>query len=143
MKLKKFDIFTDGACSGNPGLAAIAFVIKEREGIVKEFSKGIGTATNNIAEYTAVIYALQEALILKADRVVLHTDSELLCRQVAGRYKVKDSNLKPLFEQTRHLMGGFKNIEIKHIPREQNKDADRLAKKRIKTEQAKMVVPPA
>ena len=82
------EIFTDGACSGNPGLASIGVVFKKDGKLLKEISQCIGMATNNIAEYTAVIYALQEALILKAEKVVIHTDSELLFKQVKGQYKV-------------------------------------------------------
>ena len=136
--VKRLEIFTDGACSGNPGSAGIAFVVKENGKNIKEFARDIGTATNNIAEYTAVIYALQEALILRADEVILNTDSELLCSQMKGDYKVKNSNIKPLFEQIKHLVTGFRGLKIRHIPREKNKDADRLAKKAIKREQAEL-----
>ena len=116
-------------------------MFKEDGKLLKEISKCIGMATNNIAEYTAVIYALQEALILKAEKVVIHTDSELLFKQVKGLYKVKHENIKPLFEQIQHLATGFKGFGIKHIPREQNKEADNLAKQAIKKEQAKVVAP--
>ena len=135
---KTLKIFTDGACSGNPGLASVGFVIEDEQGVIKEFSQGIGNATNNIAEYTAVVYALQEALILKAEEVFLCSDSELLCRQLSGQYKVRNENIKPLFDQIRHLVRGFKSFNVKHIPRSENTVADGLAKKAIK-EQAKMV----
>ena len=128
---REFVIFTDGACSGNPGEAAIAFVIQEGEEIVKEYACGIGLATNNVAEYTAIIYALQQALIQKADKVTVFTDSELVYRQIMGIYNVKDAKIKPLFDQVQHLKAGFKNFEINHIPREKNKNADRLAKKAL------------
>ena len=137
--VKKIEIFTDGACSGNPGAAGIGFVIRNNGKTIKEFSKDIGESTNNIAEYTAVIYALQEALILRADEAVLNTDSELLYNQLKGDYKVKNANIKPLFEQVKHLMKGLRRVEVRHILRQKNKDADRLAKKAIKREQAKMV----
>lgn len=137
--VKRIEIFTDGACSGNPGAAGLGFVIRDNGKIIKEFSKDIGTATNNIAEYMAVIYALQEALILRADEVILNTDSELLYNQLKGDYKVKHVNIKPLFEQVKHLTTGFRRFEIRHILRAKNKNADRLAKKAIKREQAKVV----
>lgn len=134
-----WQIHTDGACSGNPGPAGIAFVAREGDKVVREFSKGLGDATNNIAEYTAVIYALQEALIARVDKVEILTDSELMCQQLNGNYKVKNGNIKPLFEQLRHLIRGFKEFSIRHIPRAKNKEADQLAKKAISQEQTPTV----
>ena len=106
-----------------------------------DFSQAIGPATNNIAEYTALIYALQEALILRADKVRVNTDSELLYNQIKGSYKIKNTNLKFLCAQIQHLLTGFKTVEIKHVPRQDNRKADMLAAKAIKKEQAKMVAP--
>ena len=138
---RSLEIFVDGACSGNPGEAAIGVVILENQTKIKEISKAIGHGTNNIAEYTAFIYALQEALILKADNLKIFTDSELVFKQLTGQYVVKNANLKSLFDQVKHLTQGFKHIEIKNIPREQNKDADKLATQPLKQKQAKMVAP--
>lgn len=135
--MKTLDIYTDGACSGNPGPAGIGFVIRENGKTLREFSQDIGQATNNIAEYTAVIYALQEALILKADKVRVRSDSELLCRQIQGKYQVKNVHIRPLFDQVRHLISGFCSFEIEHVPRHQNKDADALSKNAVK-KQAKV-----
>jgi len=131
--IKKLEIFTDGACSGNPGIAGIGVVVKEKGKIVKKLSQAIGEATNNIAEYSAVVYGLQEALIKKADEVVIKTDSELLFNQLTGNYKVKNQNIKPLFEQIKHLATGFKDVKILQVPRAQNKEADELAKASIKS----------
>lgn len=128
---RELEIFTDGACSGNPGEAAIAVIIKEEGKVIKEVSLAIGHSTNNVAEYTAIIYALQEALILKADKVNLFTDSELIYNQMEGVYSVKDPKIKTLFDQVQHLKSGLKIFQIHHIPREQNKNADKLAKKAI------------
>ena len=128
----KLEIFTDGGCSGNPGPAAIGVVIKGNGAIVKTISKYIGQGTNNIAEYTALIYALQEALILKADEVDIKTDSQLMQKQVVGEYAVKHEGIKPLFEQVKHLMAGFKKVNIQHVPREQNCEADLLVRQAIK-----------
>ncbi len=141
--MKELTIFVDGACSGNPGEAAIGIVIKDKEGIVKEISKDIGQATNNIAEYMALIYALQEALMLKADRLKIFTDSELMYKQVTGTYQVKQDHIKSLFDQVKHLFKGFKHIDITHVPREKNKEADKLATDVLKNlkKQAKMVAP--
>ena len=140
---KVLEIFLDGASSGNPGPSAIGVVIKENDQIIKELSIPIGNATNNIAEYTAFIYALQEALILKAEKIRVYTDSELLYNQWKGLYKVNHPNLKPLFDQIQHLVSGLQNIELLIIPREQNKEADALAKKAIKKEQARVVAFPS
>ena len=95
----KWEIFIDGACSGNPGEAAIGVVIKRGDQVVKELSKSIGEATNNIAEYTALIYALQEALIIDVKEVKIFTDSELMYKQICGQYQVKQDHIKTLFDQ--------------------------------------------
>ena len=123
----KLEIFTDGACSGNPGPAAIGAVIKRDGKTIKEISRSIGNATNNIAEYTAMVWALQEALVLKADEVFVKTDSELMYKQIIGEYKVKHEGIKPLFDQVKLLIQGFKRAEFKHVPREENSEADQLA----------------
>ncbi len=121
------DIFTDGACSGNPGEAAIGIVIKDQGKVIKEISEAIGPATNNIAEYSALLRALKEAQVLGFKNICLHTDSELMFNQIRGTYKVKAEQIKPLYEQAMVLVKWFTKIEFKWIPRELNKDADRLA----------------
>lgn len=131
----------DGASSGNPGQAGIGVVVRQNDEIIHEISKPIGVATNNVAEYTALIYALQEGLIRRADRITVITDSELVHRQMTGEYKVKNANIKPLFEQAQHLLRGFKQVQMKHVLREENKDADRLATQSIKSKQAQVVAP--
>jgi len=128
----KLEIFTDGGCSGNPGEAAIGVVIKEGIKNVKTLSRAIGQGTNNIAEYTALIVALQEALILRADDVSVKSDSELMVKQVSGAYAVKHENIKPLFAQVKHLITGFKSFQIAHVPREQNSEADALVRQVLK-----------
>ena len=100
--------------------------------ISRAFSRFIGQGTNNIAEYTALIVALQEALILKANEVSVKTDSELMCKQVNGAYAVKHENIKPLFAQVKHLVTGFKKFQITHVPREQNTQADALVRQVLK-----------
>jgi ribonuclease HI len=138
---KTLEIFIDGACSGNPGRAGVGVVINCQGKTLKEISKPIGEATNNIAEYTALVYALQEALVMKAKELKIFTDSELMARQVTGVYKVKNEKLKILFDQVRHLMSGFDHVDINHVRREKNKQADKLATDSIKKKQAKMVAP--
>ena len=134
-------IFIDGACSGNPGPAGVGVVIKDKDKVLKEISEAIGEATNNIAEYTALKYALKEAAHFKRDVLRIYTDSELLARQVTGQYKIKNEKLSVLFQEVSQLSLKFKTVEIKNIPREENKEADRLATQAIKTKQGKMVAP--
>ncbi len=130
--MRQFDIYIDGAAKGNPGPAGIGVIICHDGSPVKNISRYIGNATNNVAEYTALVYALQEARILKATKIKVWTDSELLYKQLKGEYKVKHQNLKPLFEQIRHFIKGFASFEIQHIPREQNRGADKLASQAAK-----------
>lgn len=139
--MRILQIFTDGACSGNPGEAAIGVVIEEDGRPVKNISQSIGLATNNVAEYSALVYALQEALMLKADQVIINTDSELIYHQLKGSYKIKSENLKLLHDLVRHLVTGFQKVEIRHVPREQNKRADKLATQAIKKKQANAIAP--
>ena len=136
---RSLTVYTDGACSGNPGRASIGVVILENGQVIKEISKAIGNATNNIAEYTALICALEACSALKAGEVHVFTDSELLYKQMIGQYKVRDEGIRSLSDQVRRLISRVGRVEIQHIPREKNKEADRLAKKALKDEQAKMV----
>lgn len=134
----RVEIYIDGACSGNPGQGSIGVVVKHKGNTIKEIAKPVGETTNNIAEYYALIFALQEALILEAKDIKIYTDSELMFKQVTGQYKVKNSQLKFLYEQVKHLTEGFKHLDIEKIPRERNKEADRLASDILK-KQTKMV----
>lgn len=129
--MKCIDVYIDGGSRGNPGPSGIGVVLYDSKKKIKDFSKYIGLTTNNIAEYNAVIYGLQEALFLKADEIKLYLDSELVAQQLKGEYRVKDTDLKPLFEQALHLIRGFKKVEIINIPREKNKEADKLVNKAI------------
>lgn len=131
-QMKKVSLYVDGGSRGNPGPAGIGVIALDSKGKkLKEFNKYIGITTNNIAEYNAVIYGLQEALIEKADEIELNLDSELVAQQLKGEYRVKNPSIKPLFEQALHLLSGFKKFTIKHIPREKNKEADKLVNKAI------------
>lgn len=123
-------IHTDGASSGNPGDAGIGAVI-EFEGLTHEIAEYIGETTNNVSEYTALIRALQRARQLGISEVDIYMDSELIVRQVSGRYKVKHPGLKPLFDQVSSLLSGFARYRVSHVRREQNTHADRLSKKGI------------
>ncbi len=139
--MKSLEIFVDGACKGNPGKAGIGVVIKHEGQVIKEISRAIGDATNNIAEYSALICALEEAKNLQATHVNVTTDSQLVHRQVIGQYKVKDGKLKELFDQVCVLAPQFEKVEIQHVLREYNKDADRLASAALKNKQTKIVAP--
>ena len=128
----RLDIYIDGAAKGNPGPAGVGAVISRDGVVLKNISRHIGNTTNNVAEYSALIYALQEALILKADRLRIWTDSELLYKQIRGQYKVRHTNLKPLYEQIKHLISGLSEFEIHHISRNHNVGADKLASQAAK-----------
>lgn len=126
--MKKIIAYTDGASRGNPGIAGIGVVLLNDEGnTVKEISRHIGTATNNVAEYTALIAALQEALEMGSEHIQIFADSELMVKQIKGIYKVKNEGLKPLYADARSLLGEFASYEISHVRREYNQQADKLA----------------
>lgn len=126
------EIHIDGASKGNPGPSGIGVVISKDGQTIKNISSYIGNATNNIAEYTALIYALEEALVLKAQSIDIKTDSELLYRQIKKIYKIKSPNITGLYSRAVHLMSAFKEVSINHIPREYNCGADKLATQAIK-----------
>ncbi len=130
--MKELEIYIDGASKGNPGPSGIGVIICRGGETVKNISAYIGNTTNNIAEYTALIYALQEALMLKAEALKINTDSQLLCRQLNKIYKVRNPNILGLYNQVLHLLSGFKRVSINNIPREGNRKADKLASKAIK-----------
>lgn len=125
-------INVDGASRGNPGEAGAGAVIKDSEGgVVKRLKKYLGTTTNNMAEYQALVMALEAARSLKLESVRVLADSELMVKQMNGVYRVKSEDLKPLYEKARGLAGGFKSFKIVHVYREANKDADNLANEAI------------
>jgi ribonuclease HI len=118
----------DGAARGNPGPAGIGVHITTEDGsLVAEIARGIGEATNNVAEYTAAIEGLSLAQELGARTVTLRSDSLLLVNQLTGRYRVKTPHLQPLHRRVRGLAAGFARISFEHVPRERNREADRLA----------------
>ncbi|MFH1394842.1 MAG: ribonuclease HI family protein [Candidatus Omnitrophota bacterium] len=119
-------IYTDGGARGNPGPAGIGAVLFSGKTKKAEISKYIGHATNNVAEYLAVVYALQEALYIGIKNIVLKVDSQLVARQLRGEYKVRDINIRKFFDIVVSLLSKFENVEIIEIPREKNKEADKL-----------------
>jgi ribonuclease HI len=138
--MKELEIYIDGASKGNPGPSGIGAVICQAGIVVKNISSFIGNATNNIAEYTALIYALEEALILKAESLKIKTDSQLLARQLNKVYKVKNANISELYDQAVLLLSAFKEVSIQNIPREENQGADRLATEAVKKKLRKKVL---
>jgi len=132
LKTKKFLLYVDGGARGNPGPAGIGVVILDGgRKKVREVYRYIGEATNNFAEYSALICGLEEALALDAESLVIHMDSELVARQLSGEYRVKNADLKTLCERATAMLARFGSFEIKHVERAGNKDADRLVNKAI------------
>lgn len=123
-------LYCDGASSGNPGKSGIGAVLTFG-GKTYEISENIGIATNNIAEYTALIKGLSKAISLKIETLSIFLDSELLVRQIEGSYKVKNEKLRELYLDVISQLRSFKCYSIQHIPREQNKKADALARKAV------------
>ncbi|MDO8553490.1 MAG: ribonuclease HI family protein [Candidatus Micrarchaeota archaeon] len=123
-------IYTDGACYGNPGPMGVGVVAYKDDKIVWELSEYIGEGTNNIAEYTALIRALEFASSTLEKTIHIRSDSELMVKQLTGKYKVKDIKLKVLYGKAIHLCGGLQ-VTFEHIPREKNELADELSKKAI------------
>lgn len=120
--------YTDGAARGNPGPAGIGVQVVDFGGaVLAEVARGIGVATNNVAEYTAVIEALERCLELGADDVLVRTDSQLLVEQLAGRYRVKNARLLELNREVRERASRLTRVRYQHVPRERNREADRLA----------------
>ena len=123
-------IYTDGGATPNPGPASIGAVIKDEAGhVISSISRSIGRATNNEAEYRAVVAALSSALELGARRAEVRSDSELLVRQVNGQYKVKAPGIRPLYAAVKQLQTRFDGCVFKHIPRELN-EAHQFAERR-------------
>lgn len=128
MMLKKVVIHSDGVSRGNPGPAAIGAIIRDERGrLLASISQPIGRATNNQAEYRAIIAALEKALALGARQVELNSDSELVVRQIKGQYRVRKEALRPLYQRVKELQSRLEGFTIKHIPRQQNREADKLA----------------
>lgn len=120
-------IFVDGASSGNPGPAGAGAVLYEDSVEIARLSRYLGEMTNNEAEYRALILALEEAQRRTSGPIIVHSDSELVVRQLGGAYKTRSSHLQPLFEQVSVLLTHFSEVKIEHVPREKNREADSLA----------------
>ena len=121
----------DGASRGNPGKAAIGIVVLQDGVPVREIGEAIGEATNNVAEYRALLRGLEEAAALGARRVQILSDSELVVRQLSGRYRVRSPALAALHRDALTRMRRFDRVSIRHVPRAENRGADALANRAL------------
>ena len=134
----RLHLHVDGSSLGNPGPAASAAVLSDDEGtVLAEAVQELGSTTSNVAEYFGLIIGLEEALKLRADQVVVECDSQLLVRQCRGEYKVRDLRLRRLMQWVRRLEAGFQQITYRHVPRESNQRADKLARSLLRGKKQK------
>jgi ribonuclease HI len=125
--MSRVTVNVDGGARGNPGPAAIGVVLRNGDGsVLEEVGETIGEATNNVAEYRALLRGIELAAGRGAEEVELVGDSELVVRQVEGRYKVKNAGMKKLHEEVKRALRGFESWSIRHVRRAENADADRL-----------------
>lgn len=143
---EKLIINTDGGSRGNPGPAAIGFVFSNAKGeVLKRFGKTLGVKTNNEAEYEAVLSALQKAKSLYGGKklenmdVEVRMDSELVAKQLNNEYKVEEERLWPYFMKIRNTLLDLGNVSFRHVPREQNREADRMVNEALDQEQGKLL----
>lgn len=125
--MSRLTINVDGGARGNPGPAAIGVVVRDGSGeVLEELGERIGEATNNVAEYKALLRGIELAAEQGGTELELIGDSELVVRQVEGKYKVKNAGIKPLHAEVKKALGGFDSWSIRHVRRAENSDADRL-----------------
>jgi ribonuclease HI len=130
--LKVLRLYTDGAARGNPGPAGLGVVIEDDQGMrLRGLCRYLGKATNNQAEYYALIEGLQAVRDWNPDRLEIYLDSQLVVEQVNGRYRVKNQDLKPLYQRARELIDSLPEVVIRHVERAKNKGADALANRAI------------
>jgi ribonuclease HI len=133
--LSTVTICIDGASRGNPGNAAIGVLVRADHSIVREIAERIGFATNNVAEYKALLRGLEEAAALGASTVHIQSDSELLVRQIQGKYQVRNEALLPLYREALARLRRFDHVHIFHVPRTRNSGADGLANRALDAKQ--------
>ncbi len=125
-------VHTDGACRGNPGPSSVGVVFAQRKGeLLAEHGEAIGRATNNVAEYRAVVMALEHCRRWQVERVHLFMDSELIVRQLNGTYRVKSPDLRPLYQQVVFLSRDLKEFRVQHVKRALNAHADAVANRAL------------
>jgi ribonuclease HI len=132
-------IHVDGASRGNPGDAGFGVHVADADGAtIAELYGHLGQATNNVAEYQGLLHALRWALERGAGTVEIFSDSELLVRQMAGRYRVKNPGLQPLYREAAELLRRFERARITHVRREENREADALANRALDEQASKL-----
>ena len=120
-------LYTDGGARGNPGPAAYGFVLEAEDGsLLAAHGEAIGTATNNVAEYSGLVAGLKKAIELGVDALELVSDSELMVKQMRGEYRVKNEGLRPLYDEALALARRIETVEYRHVKRAHNEIADRL-----------------
>ncbi len=128
----KLSVYSDGAARGNPGLSGAGAVLVEPSGqVIDKLGKFLGKQTNNYAEYMGLLLGLRRARALGAKEVEVFADSELMIRQLGGRYQVKSPSLRPLYDEALKLLEGFSRTRLVHVPREMNKAADEMSNRAI------------
>ena len=130
--MNEIRVFIDGAARGNPGPAGLGVVFEDGQGrVLGRIRRYLGRATNNVAEYQALLEALREAIQKGWPRLIIHTDSQLLQKQIQGGYRVRSRNLLPLYQEAQRLLSRLEAYDILYIPRHCNEEADRLANEAI------------
>jgi ribonuclease HI len=130
--------FCDGGARGNPGPSGFGVYIQDEDGAkVAELSEFLGIRTNNFAEYSALLAALEFALRYDHPRLKVVSDSELMVKQIKGQYKVKSPDLRPLYDEAKRRIAGLESFQIQHVLRGKNRDADRLANEAMDRGQGK------
>lgn len=130
--LERVRVYSDGAARGNPGLSGAGAVLVEPNGqVVDRIGKFLGVQTNNYAEYMGLLLGLRRAQALGVTEVEVFADSELMIRQLGGRYQVKSPTLRPLYEEAVKLLKDFSRVKLVHVPREMNKAADEMSNRAI------------
>lgn len=130
--LRPVMLYADGGSRGNPGPAALGAKLVDQDGnVLREISRYIGITTNNVAEWSALIAGLEAALELGVRDLAVRLDSELVVRQLNGTYRVKHPNLQPLYARAKGLLQRFERVEIAHVRRDENADADALVNRAL------------
>lgn len=130
--MTRLRVYCDGAARGNPGLAGAGAVLVEPSGqVVDRLGKFLGSRTNNFAEYSGLLLGLSRATELGVSEIEVFSDSELMIRQLGGRYQVKSTSLRPLYEQALRLINEFERVKLVHVPREMNRAADEMSNRAI------------
>jgi ribonuclease HI len=135
---RRLRLHTDGAARGNPGPAGLGMVIEDEDGLrLWGGCSYAGELTNNQAEYLALLAGLRKAAEWRPDRLEVFLDSQLVVEQLAGRYRIKNADLRPLAAEVQRLLAGFPDVAVSHVPRERNRGADGLANQAIDEHQGR------